>query len=278
MKSGKNKKLIKLAGATCVTLFCLVSVFTAAIAWFALNDNTNGNGLRVSVARGSDISILSCYAVRYDGNYGAIATDISSGAESITMSEYDYIFTDRNVNTPLFLRMEIANFNKTDDLLVTIPCRGGYKNNSNQVEPFLSNVVSAKFLRGLKVDGNVVVDSYTWTGNNVTTSAVVSSYEGMLANAADSVGTPFVSGGNKQNYITLTLPASIVFDENFLVTRKDVDNNDIDVAIAYVELDYHVTGNINLVTEYLDSYHEAEHSLSFLSDIEVIELINERPD
>ena len=276
MKSGKNKTL-KLIGATAVTLFSLVTVFAATMAWFAMNDNTNGNGLSVSVARGSDIKLLSCYAVRYDGNYGAIATDISSGNEVITMSEYDYIFTDRNVNTPLFLRMEIANFASTDDLSVTIPCRGAYKND-DKVEPYLSNVVSAKFLRGLKVNGNVVVDNYTWTGNNVTTAAVVASYKGMLANAADSVGTPFVSNGTKQNLISLTLPASVVFDEDFIVTRKDENNNDIDVAIVYVELDYHVTGTVNLVTEYLNSYNGSEHSLSFASDIEVVELINEAND
>ena len=274
MKSGKNNKTFKLFAATGVTLFSLVSVFAATIAWFAMNKNADGNGLNISVARGSDIKILSCYAVRYDGNYGAIATDVSGGHKSITMSEYDYIFTDRNVNTPLFLRMEITNFNAAKDLLVTIPCSGAYKND-DKVEPFLSNVVSAKFLRGLKVDGNVVVDSYTWTGNNVITSDVVSSYKGMLANAADSTGTPFVSNGSKQNTITLTLPSSFVFDEDFIITRKDEENNDIDVAIVYVELDYHVTNTVNLVSEYLDSYNGSEHSLSFASDIEIVELINE---
>ncbi len=223
MKSG-SKKTTKILAATAVTLFSLVTVFVATIAWFAMNDNTNGNGLTVSVARGSDIKLLSCYAVRYDGNYGAIATDVSSGNEVITMSEYDYIFTDRNVNTPLFLRMEIANFATTDDLLVTIPCRGAYKNDG-KVEPYLSNVISAKFMRGLKVNGSVVVDNYTWTGNNVTSADVVSSYKGMLANAADSVGTPFVSNGSKQNTISLTLVASVVFDEDFIVTRKD-ENKD----------------------------------------------------
>ena len=278
MKSGKNNKTLKLVGAPAVTLFSLVTVFAATVAWFAMNDNTNGNGLSVSVARGSDIKLLSCYAVRYDGNYGAVATDISAGKETIAMSEYDYIFTDRNVNTPLFLRMEISNFKTTDDLLVTIPCRGDYKDENNRVKPYLSNVVSAKFMRGLKVNGSVVVDNYTWTGNNVTSADVVSSYKGMLANAADSVGTPFVSNGSKQNTISLTLAASVVFDEDFIVTRKDENNNDIDVAVVYVELDYHVAGSVNLVTEYLESYNGSEHSLSFASDIEVVELINEAND
>ena len=275
MKSGKkNNKLMKLFGATSVTLFSLTTVFVATIAWFAMNNNVGGNGTTVTCSPGSDIKILSCYAVRYDGNYGATAVDISSGSESITMSEYDYIFTDRNVNTPLFLRFELSNFVATQDLTVSIPCSGSYKTD-NKVDPYLSNVVGAQFLYGIKQNGTLIPDINTWTGKNVSNEYVVASYQGMLDHESDNIGTPFVQNGSKQSSLVLTLDADDVFNGDFIITRKDENNNDIDVVVVYIALDYYVTDSTNLVSAYLDSYNGAEHSLSFISDISMITVANE---
>ena len=268
MKSGKNKKTLKIAGATSVTLFSLVSVFAATIAWFALNDNVNGDGMNVTVASGSDLSILHCYAVRYDGEKGAIAVDISSGTQQITMSEYDTIFTDRNVNTPLFLRMELTDFDQNDNITVTIPCDGEYKVD-DKVQPYLSNVVSAKFLYGLKNGNNVTADNYTWTGTNVSNENVLASYQGMLARSKDFTGTPFVSNSTKQNSVSLTINANDIFNSTYIIQRGDDE-----VVVVYIALDYHVSGNNNLITDYLDSYSGSEHSLAFSSDIGTITIDN----
>ena len=228
--------------------------------------------MSVTVAPGSNLEILNCYAVRYDGNYGAIAFDISGGNESITMSEYDYIFTDRNVNTPLFLRMEIASFESDKDLTINIPCSGSYMTD-NKIDPYLSNVVAAKFMRGIKVNGSVVPDTNTWTGTGQTTQPVINSYQGMLANARDVTGTPFVNDGVKQNFITLTLRASDIFNQNYIFTKQDTGK---EYVVVFVVLDYYVTNDVNLVTSYLDSYnHDPSHSLSFTSDIQKMTLRNE---
>lgn len=57
MKSGKkNNKTMKLFSATAVTLFSLATVFVATIAWFAMNKNTEGNGLNISVVQ-DEVSI-----------------------------------------------------------------------------------------------------------------------------------------------------------------------------------------------------------------------------
>ena len=272
----RTKTNLKIAGATSMCLFALTSLFTGTIAWFSSNQSVSGSGMSVTVDPGSQLQILSCYAVRYDGNYGAIAIDVSSGNENITMSEYDYIFTDRNVNTPLFIRMEISGFDSTKDLTVNIPCSGSYKN-GNVVEPYLSNVVSAKFMRGIKVNGTVVPDANTWTGNNQTTAPVINSYNGMLAHAADDTGTPFVNGNSKVDSVTLTLNAAHIFDQNYIFTKQDANQNNINYVVAFVVLDYHVTNNVNLVTSYLDSYEGQgiDHSLSFTSDIQRMMLRNE---
>ena len=268
------KKNIKVIAATTMCLFTLSGLFTTTLAWFSANKEVQGTGMGVTVASVSSVDILSCYAVRYDGNYGAIAIDISGGNASITMSEYDSVFLDRNVNTPLFLRMEITNFSTSDDLSVTIPCSGNYKT-GNKVDPYLSNVVSARFMTGINVGGSIVADTNQWSGNDVTSQAVINSYKGMVASISNVTGTPFVSGSVKQNSITLTLNAADVFDNSLIIHRTNAENEQIDVAVVYIAFDYHVTNNVNLVSSYLDSYGSDEHSLSFASDIQIITLNNE---
>ena len=54
MKSGiRNKKTLKLVGATSVTLFSLLAVFSSAWAWFSMNTEINGSGMDVHVDRSS---------------------------------------------------------------------------------------------------------------------------------------------------------------------------------------------------------------------------------
>ena len=275
-----KKTNLKIIGATVVSLFSLASLFTGTLAWFAANQAVSATGMSVKVAKASNINILSCYAIRYDGSSGAIAYDISGGTSNITMSEYDYVFTDRNVNTPLFIRMEIANFDTTKNLTVSIPCTGSYKT-GNKIDPYLSNVISAKLLYGLKStpSSSLALDNKTFSGSVVQNNDVVECYQGMLNNAKGSNGTPFVTTQNetktKTNTINLSLNAADVFNPNFIRTKTDAQNNTINYVVAYIVLDYHViSGGINLIDDYLESYNKDEHELSFTSDISTMALGN----
>lgn len=49
--TGKNKKNIKIVGATGVSLFSLVTVFTATMAWFAFNQEVGSSGMTVQVTK-----------------------------------------------------------------------------------------------------------------------------------------------------------------------------------------------------------------------------------
>ena len=265
---------LKIAAAIGGVALTMATLFTGTYAWFVAKTNAYTSGSAFKINSPANVDILSCYAVRYDGLYGAIAIDISSGEEKISMSEYDSVFLDRNVNTPLFLRMEITNFNTDDDLTVSIPCFGPYKN-GNLIRPYLSNVVSARFTTGIKVDGSVVADENSWTGNNVSTAEVINSYKGMVSNIENTVGTPFVTVNTKQNLITLTLPAEDVFDDDLIITKKDAEDNDIDVVVVYIAFDYHVTNEVNLVSSYLASYGSSDATFMFVSDIQSINLLNE---
>ena len=53
-KTRKVKKSTKIYAATCMTLFSLVAVFTATIAWFALNEDVEGNGMGIEIKTNGD--------------------------------------------------------------------------------------------------------------------------------------------------------------------------------------------------------------------------------
>ena len=273
MKSKLSKTNLKIAAATGVGIFSLATMFTGTLAWFSMNANVSATGMSVTVGKMSNVDILSCYAIRYDGTAGAIAFDISNGDKDIAMSEYDFVFKDRNVNTPLFIRMELANFDTSNDLTVTIPCSHyDYKTN-DKVDPFLSNVVGAKLLYGLGTTGDLEADEYEWSGDNVTSAGVVNSYQGMLSHARESSGTPFVVAGEKDTTISLSLQHASVFHRDFILNKDGKD-----VVVVYIVLDYYVTSSVNLVTDYLNSYkvaHDENYALSFVSDISTMVLGNE---
>ena len=257
-----------------MTVFSLLTCFMGAYAWFnnVQHSNTQSDGFLIE--GGSSLNILSCYAVRYDGQQGAIAIDVLNSQQGIVMSEYDSKFLDRNVNTPLFLRMELSNFETDQDLTITVPCNGAYKTADGKVNPYLSNVVCAKFMYGLKVNGNVTVDNKTWSGSSVSNGDVIASYQGMLAHGADDAGMPFVSNNSKTNSLTFNLSAASVFDEDFIITRT-IGGEEVDTVVVFLEFDYYVSGSVNLVQQYIDSYQSADHDHSFVSDIQSITLSNE---
>ena len=49
MKTRKSNKSLKIFGATSVAIFSLTAVFTATIAWFALNQKVGSDGMSVKI-------------------------------------------------------------------------------------------------------------------------------------------------------------------------------------------------------------------------------------
>ena len=274
MKRIGNKNL-KIIAATAVTIFSLFAAATGAYAWFTahLDEATHTNQFGV-YDDNSEITTLSCYAIKYDGVYGAQAKKLISGQNhSVTMSEYDSIFIDKNVNTPLFFRIELTGFNTNKDLQVSIPCTGSYlAENASYIDNKLSNVVCAKFSYGLTVNGVDTVDNFNFTTDTINGGDAKTVYMGMRDHVRNTTGTPFVkSASEKDNEIQLTLSAGSLYQSSNII-QKVVDGETVDVIVIYVVFDYYVTSSTNLVEEYIDSYDGTgiEYSTAFESDIGAI--------
>lgn len=268
---GLSKRNLKIIAATSMTVFTLLVSFSAAYAWFGALKSSKNTSTPFGVSYDdSTIRAASVYCIKYDGVYGATATKLTESNYSLAMSEYDYIFQDRNINTPLFLRIVLEDFDKTKDLTVVIPSTGDYKTGSNlYINNYLSNVVCAKFSYGLQSGNNVIRDSYTLEGNTINGGDAQIIYEGMRDRAIGISGTPFVTNaatGAKNSTISVTIPRNTITD-TYISDNK---------VVVYLEFDYYVENGVNLVDNYINSYSQPgvveEPDRIFESDIGLISL------
>ena len=268
---------LKLISAISMVAFTAVACFSATAAWFVAKRSVDSSTGSFGVINNQgDITTISCYAIKYDGVYGASATKLISGQQNnFLLPEYDSIIKDRNINTSLFLRIEIAGFDKTKDLQISIPASGGYKvAGHDYIDNYLSNVICGKFSYGLKSGNTISPDTYSLTQNFETGSTVSAIYNGMKERVANVQGTPFVvNSTTKVNQIDLTIPHNEAYQSNFLMNTT-IDGQTVEKVVVYIELDYYVTSTINLVQDYVDSYSGSgvSYSTAFRSDIGTMSL------
>ena len=262
-----------------MTFFSLLAATLGAVAWFASKRSESAESNEFVIYQDtSNITTISCYAIKYDGVYGAMAKKLVSGADNeFKMSEYDYILRDKNINTPLFLRVEISGFNTSKDLQISIPCEGAYLvNGQNYINPYLSNVVCSKFSHGLLINNNVVPDTYVLEDDEIVGGDVNTIYMGMRDRVASMEGTPFVkSSSRKDSTIYLDLDHTSLYQPANIISRDvDGDGNNEDIVVIYLVFDYYETNSVNLVEDYVNSYDGLglDYSLNFSSDIGLMTL------
>lgn len=95
MKTSKNKKSLKLIGATAVTLFSLVTVFAATIAWFAMNKDVGGNGMAITTTR-MDGRLQFVYFHSFEDN---TPNDDTFTFNKTPFATYQYDWADRSLDT-----------------------------------------------------------------------------------------------------------------------------------------------------------------------------------
>ncbi|MBP5343285.1 hypothetical protein J6Y73_05110 [bacterium] len=280
MKRCKSKLIsafVSLSLAFFITTLSVLFFTDYAIAWFSENKITKTNGIIIRTPDSSDVTTVSCHAFKYDGIYGAVCLDISHRTE-VEMSEYDLIFTEKNINTPLFFRVAIIGVpdTTTGSLTITIPCSTpNYSISSNEIalddglyaQYYLSNLITCKIGCGLLSNDIRIVDDYIpvpTTSSTETSNLAIFNGVRDLMNAEnielynvktaryindiviDSNGI-IQSAKKTTSVLSLTLNydeykdylCNIVFDERDNIIAYDYSSEAVkDSLVFYIEFDY----------------------------------------
>ncbi len=278
--------------------------------WFSTNTTVDANGFALQVEEDSSITTISTYAFRYDGMYGAICVDVQNNSE-LTMSEYDVIFTDKNVNTPLFFRVVARGIpnSQNGSITVTIPCTTTlYSENSTIIEQgdssivqkVLSNIVTCKIGYGLVLNGSRTVDNYipvaTTTSRNENNVSIFTGVRDLMRKEVmDTYNVESAKFINNESFdeddnilsaekTTTSISLTIDYDdykdylcavnvdsETGQIVSYDYDAAEKDCLVFYVEFDY----DDNLVNIYRQHSNDSGF-VEFVNDFGIITIKENR--
>ena len=283
----QNKRLIT---ALISTIIVCLSLITVSVAWITMNRRVNSENSKMTIQSVSNVTTISCFALQYDGICGAICHKIGPDAEhgevsSVTMTEFDKIFRDRNVNTPLIFVVEIGNVpTESDDYIsVKVPCTAKYilpetgvatncyvtGDEDYSIQQYISNVLSVK----LACDGNITSPTPTretriennvilFTTQLITFESVTGDQAGTLANASTADG---VTTYSKTDYVELKLGYSDY--ASFLFDATDYSGTSKHLTL-YIEFDYYD----ELMDIFIDHLNESNDNTAFEDDLGTIQI------
>ena len=284
-----KRKLILSAMQLFLIALCLSLV---TVAWFSNNKRIKTSNIGMTIQPVSDVATLSCYALRYDGTYGAICYKIGDDAENgevldVEMTEFDRIFRDRSVNTPLIYAVELANVPDTAGYYITIkvPCSakfvlptGGtatnnYDSSSSEngfvIQRYISNIVSVKVACG----GQITMPTPTTTQrvqNNVNVFQAQQTVFRSIT-SGDAVGQfATVSGTvySKETSVRVRLSQSDYHDK--LYDATDDEGVTSKHLMLYIQFDYDQALMDAFIEHMMD---DSEGDVAFADDLGLIQML-----
>lgn len=270
MKKSFRKLLI---GYIVVFTLTVLAGISATYAWVSSKRAAESRGARLTIKEVSDITNISCYVLKYDGVEKASYTLIEpNNSYQITMSEFDMVFRDKNINTPLIIRLVVTDLpsdvstNTTGHFTINVPCSSAYLNDSGHIIGSLSNVIAIKCGCGLLVNGSNVVDSYGATIENNEKVAIFTGAKSAVETNPASTGRYVVGSVEdrvKRDIITLTLSHSVYQNH---IQNIEYNGQTKPAIILNIEFNY----VDELVEEYVNSYGGYSPSNDFTADIGTI--------
>ena len=188
MKARKNNKTIKIIAATSMTLFSLLAVFSASIAWFSSNKEVNNNGasMKIDVLEGR---LHNVFVYPYN-SANSNATTLSFDKTPLASYEYDWA-TNKMVpdedNPSSWYMGDFTSLDKEHPLLMIFAFDKDYT----------SSVAGDMYIKGVTTVG----------GDNLTTTVE----NGV---PTETTGGGFLGARNVQGGPFYTLPQTDVNDED----------------------------------------------------------------
>ena len=284
-----KKRFVFLLIHLIVITLCLAST---TVAWIALNRRLDSQNQAMTIQAVSDVTTISCYALRYDGTLGAICYKIGEGTDEVLdveMTEFDRIFRDRSVNTPLIYIVELGNVPDEENfqISVKVPCmekyiRAGdstlnsfvYPTDSSvySIQNFISNVISVK----IACSGRITEPTPTTTTrveNNVNLfktqslafrSVTEGSRVGSFSSRTISENTISYT---KEDTVIVSLSESEYEEYLYTVQGEEETGNHL---VLYIQFDY----DQDLMDAYIGLLSdENSEDINFADDLGIIQII-----
>jgi len=147
----KNKSL-KIIALTAMTIFNLMVVFAATFAWFYATKN-NLKGSNIALQIDAQELHINYNLYKFDEDEKQIVE-----VEKFDLNTYDSIIKERNINTPLVVKVIVAGNifeNKAaSDVSIELTCT-----EEVQFTSFLSNIINFRF-KSFILDTSTISDTY----------------------------------------------------------------------------------------------------------------------
>ncbi len=122
-------------------VLCALLLVSLSFAWLALNRAADAEGIQMQMDAQS-MSITNYDVYKYNSETNEV-DNITSDDTIYELEPYDSIFTERNVNTPLLLRVKLSGFpTESAAINFTVSCIDGHMNMSDD---YTSNIVYVKY-------------------------------------------------------------------------------------------------------------------------------------
>lgn len=150
-----KKKLI-LNVLPLLLLFLVFSSATAVWAWKSINYDLTQEKFKMEIAGSNGVSIHEYHIYKWSGatEKGEEVSNNLVGDPlydvAVSLTEYDTIFTDRNVDTPLIVKViirEVPDSSRKIRITATCPA-ANYESSEHTLKPYFSNICSIKFVLG----------------------------------------------------------------------------------------------------------------------------------
>lgn len=205
-KKKKNKNILKIASATSLSIFSLLSVFIATWAWFAMNQNVGAGGMNIQISR-LDGRLKYVYFHSF--------LESSSGTNTFKFNKtpfttYEYDWDDKQIHT-------ITQSNNASDWII-----GNYSYERKDHCMLIIFAFDKEYTSS--APGDIFVKGVTTVGGD----DLATTYSAETGEALETTGGGFLGARNENGGPLYTLPQTQVNDAehpgNILMKREPILN------------------------------------------------------
>ena len=291
-----ERKLNRLITSVISLLACLILLVAGTFAWKAVNKSLETRNISMTIQPVSDVTTISCYALRYDGTLGAVCFKIGENAQNgevlnVPMTEFDRIFRDRIVNTPLIYVLELGNVpnNTGSSITIKVPCTERFILPSNgvatnyyvdngsgahfSIQDYISNIVSVKIGCGGEITDPTPTTSQRIENNVNIFNTQLAAFRAITSGSRMAEFVTITSSNGTTTYSKVdSVQIQLTQSEYtaFLYDAEDEDGGTSKHLTLYIQFDYDEA----LMDAYIAHMtNDLDTDVDFASDLGVIQML-----